>query len=388
MKSFYRILKKEYKKVINNKFILFILLLAPLIFSAVVIWTFSKGVATDLPVAVVDNDNSDLSREISRMIDATSGCAVKYKIADIEQGHNLIKKGSVYALIVIPRDFKKDLNRSQKPQIVYYYNNQAILIGGVITKDVQSAVLTVMSGVNAQIQMKKGLPKDVVLSKINLIRVDEHIKANPYLNYSYFLTYAALAHVFQVFITFLAIWSVGIEFKEGTIRKSLKLADDSIIVLAFAKMTFYAVIFLIQMLIVYGYYILVYGAPFDGNLLFCLLSTIAFIFSYESMGIAFVSVLSNLRFALSAGAFYTSLGFTMAGMTFPAIAMPSFGQMYSALLPVRPFVNLLVDQSMKGLDVVYDIKYLFWILLIFLLGISLLPLLKKHAKDESLWYQI
>ena len=106
------------------------------------------------------------------------------------------------------------------------------------------------------------------------------------------------------------------------------------------------------------------------------------------MGLAFVAVLSNLRFAMSVGAFYTSLGFSLAGMTFPNMGMPLFARFYSSLLPVRPYVNLLIDQAMKGFMLKYDLIYLFWIMAIGLLGTMFVPLLKKHANNEDLWYQI
>lgn len=101
-----------------------------------------------------------------------------------------------------------------------------------------------------------------------------------------------------------------------------------------------------------------------------------------------MAVLSNMRFAMSVGAFYTYLGFSFSGMTFPSIALPEFGNFYSALLPIRPFVNLLVDQALRGFSPVYDLKYLAWMLCLAVPGIICLPMLKKHAKTEGLLYQI
>ena len=220
------------------------------------------------------------------------------------------------------------------------------------------------------------------------IRVDEKIKSNPYLNYSYFLSYAAVAHVFQIFAVLLAVWTLGIEFKEGTTKEWLKEADNSIISAAFGKLSVYLIVLLIQMFIIYGGYVIIYGAPFEGNILFTIFSSGIFLLAYQLMGLAFVAVLSNLRFAMSVGAFYTSLGFSLAGMTFPNMGMPLFARFYSSLLPVRPYVNLLIDQAMKGFMLKYDLIYLFWIMAIGLLGTMFVPLLKKHANNEDLWYQI
>ena len=388
MNRFINTIKREISKIKSNKFLMVMLFIAPIVFSIVVIWTFSAGIPRNLPIAVLDLDNSDITRTITRAIDSTPSAKVRYKVENYNQGYDLIKEGKVYAIIVYPQNFKKDLNRNNTPKIVYYYNNQMILIGSIITKDIQSTVMTLTKSVDAQIRMKKGLAKDPTLSKINLIRVDEKIKSNPYLNYSYFLSYAAVAHVFQIFAVLLAVWTLGIEFKEGTTKEWLKEADNSIISAAFGKLSVYLIVLLIQMFIVYGGYVIIYGAPFEGNILFTIFSSGIFLLAYQLMGLAFVAVLSNLRFAMSVGAFYTSLGFSLAGMTFPNMGMPLFTRFYSSLLPVRPYVNLLIDQAMKGFMLKYDLIYLFWIMVIGLLGTMLVPLLKKHANNEDLWYQI
>ena len=388
MNRFINTIKREISKIKFNKFLMVMLFIAPIVFSIVVIWTFSAGIPRNLPIAVLDLDNSDITRTITRAIDSTPSAKVRYKVENYNQGYDLIKEGKVYAIIVYPKDFKKDLNRNNTPQIVYYYNNQMILIGSIITKDIQSAVMTLTKSVDAQIRMKKGLAKDPTLSKINLIRVDEKIKSNPYLNYSYFLSYAAVAHVFQIFAVLLAVWTLGIEFKEGTTKEWLKEADNSIISAVFGKLSVYFIVLFIQMFIVYGGYVIIYGAPFEGNILFTIFSSGIFLLAYQLIGLAFVAVLSNLRFAMSVGAFYTSLGFSLAGMTFPNMGMPLFTRFYSSLLPVRPYVNLLIDQAMKGFMLKYDLIYLFWIMAIGLLGTMFVPLLKKHANNEDLWYQI
>lgn len=388
MSGFTNTIKREFYKIKSNTFILVMLFIVPLFFSFIVWLTFSAGTLTNMPIAVLDLDNSDITRNITRAINSTSSIHVKYKVQNYNEGYDLIKSGKAYALIVYPDNFKKDLNRSKRPKIVYYYNNQTILIGGVITKDVQSAVVTVTKSIDAQIRMKKGIAKDAVQTKINLIKVDEHIKSNPYLNYSYFLTYAAIAHVFQVFAVLLAVWMVGIEFKEGSTKEWMKVANDSIINAVFGKITIYLIILLSQMIFVYSCFVLLYGAPFEGNIFFMIFSTIVFILAYQIMGIAFVAILANLRFAMSVGAFYTSLGFSLAGMTYPDMAMPLFVRIYSSLLPVKPYVNLIVDQAMKGINYKYDLIYLFWIILILLFGFSFIFILKKKVYNEDLWYQI
>jgi len=388
MRGFIKVFKRELKNFTSDRFIFFTAILAPVFFSLIIMFVFVNRIATDLPVAVLDEDNSKLSRNIIRAVNSTPSVKIQYKVSNLKEGKMLIESVKAYALICIPRDFSSDLNMSRHPKIVCYYNNQMILIGGVISKDIQSSLGNCIAAADVNIRMQRGSAKEAALSKINLIRVDERVKSNPYLNYSYFISYAAIAHCFQVFLTFLAIWTTGIEFKKGSAKEWFNCADNSIVQAVFGKLSLYFILYFILITLVYLFYIVFFNAPFRGNLIFTFTGIAAYIFAYQMMGVLFVSLLSNLRFSLSAGAFYTSLGFSLAGMTFPSSAMPLFGRFYSALLPVRPFVNLVVDQAMRGFNYIYDIKYLLWLFALSVFGLVSLPMLKKHIGDESLWYQI
>lgn len=386
--AFLNVTKREIDKLIKKPMILVIMFVVPLVVCFILGETFKQGTPTNLPIAVLDQDNSAVTRKITRMIDATPACEVKYKVTSAEEGHQLIVGGETYALIIFPRNFTKELYRGMRPKLVYYYNNQMLLIGGIITKDVNGAIQTAMAGINTEIQMKKGLPKDVAISHVNIIKVDEHIRSNPYLNYSYFLSLAAFAHTLQVLITFLAIWAVGIEFKEGTTKQWLEVAENSILTAVFAKLVPYVLGFMLITAIIFLIYFLGYGAPFEGNLVFLIFSTLLFILAYQFLGIMFVAASASLRLSLSCGAFFTALGFTFAGMTYPTIAMPPFAKAYSALLPLRPYINLLIDQSLRGIPVKFDVIYIWWIFALALFGAAFLPELKKKAQDETKWYKV
>ncbi len=385
---FLTVLKREIEKIKSAPIILVVMIAVPIIVCFILLQTFAAGSPKNLPIAVVDNDNTNLSRKIIRMIDSTPSCSVKYKIQTINEGKDLILSGKIYGLILIPKDFKKDVLSAKRPKLVYYYNNQLLLIGGIITKDVNTAIQTLMGGITVEIYSRKGLPRDIAISQVNIIKVDEHVLSNPYINYSYLLSTAAFIHTFQILIIFIAIWSFGVEFKDGTSKELLACGNNSILTIVSAKLFPYTLSFFILMSFIYWIYFVIYGSPFQGSIWFSALATLAFILAYQLIGIAFVAISGNLRFSFSSGAFFTSLGFTLEGMTFPNIAMPAIGRYYSALLPLRPYLAIMIDQSQRGFPYIYDLGYLLWIIALGSIGIILLPLLKIRMNDENQWYKI
>lgn len=384
MKTFAR----EINRMVSKPIILILLFIFPIVTSIVFCDTFKAGIPKDLPIAVLDEDNSDLSRKIVRMVDATPTCQVKYNVSSAQEGKDLIVEGKIYAFILIPREFKKDIFKAKRPQLVYYYNNQMLLIGGSITKDVNVAIQTVMGGITSKLYSRNAVPTEVAISRVNVIKVDEHVLSNPYINYSYMLIIAALIHTFQILICFLAIWAIGSEFKDGTTKEWLECANGSVLTSVFAKLLPYTISFTLLIALIYWGYFVIYGAPFNGSIPFTLASTVLFILAYQLTGMAFVAISGNLRFSLSSGAFYTSLGFTLAGMTYPSIAMPTIMRFYSALLPLRPYLAIVVDQSQRGFPINYDFGYFMWIFALAIFGAIFMPLLKKKMQDETQWYKI
>ena len=54
----------------------------PVLLCALLWWTFSAGIARDLPIAVIDNDHSTLSRQLTRWLDASPGVQVAAKVSN------------------------------------------------------------------------------------------------------------------------------------------------------------------------------------------------------------------------------------------------------------------------------------------------------------------
>lgn len=123
------------------------------------------------------------------------------------------------------------------------------------------------------------------MPKIMPVELDERVKANPYLNYSYFLTYAVIAHIFQAVITLLTIWCIGREFRYGTTGEWLDVAQNSILYGVLGKLIFYGAVLFIMLIMVYWTYVVLGVAPFEGNVIFVAARAIAFIFAYQMMGV-------------------------------------------------------------------------------------------------------
>lgn len=340
-----------------------------------------------MPVAALDNDNSEFSRLLIRNLNTLPSCNVAYRITDLHEGKQLITEGKIYAILAIPKDFQKDLYRLKQPKLVFYYNNQRILIGGIISKDVNLMVQTMLVGIDAKIRSKKGLPMSESIKQANLIKVYEHIRSNPYFNYQYFLSLIAFGHILQIHIILTSLWALGTEFKLGTAKDWLKTANGSILIAFLGKETPYFIIFLLLFAILYFICYVYIGMPYNGNILFGLFATLVFIITCLSVGLIFIGINGNFRYGLSNAAFYVAMGFAFAGVTYPVMAMPILAKMYSSTLSLSYWVQIMIDQSFKAIPTIYDLKHILSMLVLMCLGLLFLPRIKNFAFDEKRWYQ-
>ena len=60
------------------------------------------------------------------------------------------------------------------------------------------------------------------------IVVEKHLIGNPWVNYSIYLNNVLVPAAMMIFIFLTTVYSIGVELKDGTARKWILLADNSI----------------------------------------------------------------------------------------------------------------------------------------------------------------
>ena len=90
------------------------------------------------------------------------------------------------------------------------------------------------------------------------------------------------------------------------------------------------------------------GVPLNGHLQVIVAATLLFVAAYLAVALMLVAWTANLRFASSVAALYSAPAFAFVGITFPTMGMPVAGRVWGALLPLTHYLQVLVDQSMRG----------------------------------------
>lgn len=78
----YAVLRRELVRLTHQPMYFVLMLVLPVVSFAFFALLFNKGVARDIPIAVLDDDHTSLSRKVTQMIDATPTALVAYEIQD------------------------------------------------------------------------------------------------------------------------------------------------------------------------------------------------------------------------------------------------------------------------------------------------------------------
>lgn len=308
---------------------------------------FRDGLPHDLPIAVVDNDNSSLSRNFKRQLDATQlGKVVEY--STFSEARAAMQSGKVTSVIVIPEGMNRDVQFQRRPQLDYYLNGLYFVGGALAYKDILTMINLANGAVQREVLRMKGVNEDAIMGLIQPIQVDTHQIGNAYTNYGYYLTNILLPAFLEMVVIIVLIYSLGSELKYGTSRHLIKTAGGSILTVLMGKLLVFTLLFsaigliLIIMLYHWAHF------PIAGSIWNMFIAILLMVLASEGVAIFIIGCLPVPRLALSIGALYSVLGFSFSGFTLPVETMPAYIQGLAAAFPLRHYYIFYTHEVIFG----------------------------------------
>ena len=188
-----------------------------------------EGLPEKLPVAIVDLDNSAISRRFYRELNATQAVEVVSKCSSYTEARDLLQKGDIYGFILVPNDFYKNLLGNKRPEISFYVNNTYLVAGTLAYRDMLTMSTLAPAAYQREILRKKGMADDdAIMGRIQPIVIDSHLVGNPWSNYGVYLINLLLPGVLQLMIILMTVFSIGIELKDRSSREWLAAGNGCI----------------------------------------------------------------------------------------------------------------------------------------------------------------
>ena len=346
---------------------------------------FSHEVVGALPVAVVDEDNSSLSRKLVAMLRATPQISLVEEVADMELARQSVLEGRAVGAVEIPDGFARNILSGESAEVVFYDSGANISTNALSAKGVHTAVTSFGAGVALQRAEMAGTMPDEAMAQVMPIGFSTYGLFNPWLNYAYYVAPCFLVMILIIAAMLSTIYAVGTELRYGTSVEWLRSANGSLVGAIFGKLIPATLIIVLLVMIVGVVMFGLYGAPMRGSWAVLIAGVAALVWAYQSVALFIVALTASFRLSLSLGGGYSVLAFTFSGVTFPTMAMLSAVQPFTMLFPYTYFMRLYIDQAVRGSAWWFSMQDIAAMLLFCLLPLLVLSRLKKIFVTRKFW---
>ena len=366
----------------KNRIYGFCMVVFPVLLVAFFTTMLDEGLPQDLPIGVVDLDNSATSRSLIRNLDAMQNSRVMYRFASVTEARNAMQEGKVFAYLYIPEGTASKLLAGRQPNISYYYTMTCMTAGSMASKDLKTIGVLGSAAVGKAILSAKGASDEQIRAALQPVTIDAHMIANPQGSYNYSLTTVFVPGIFMLFMALLSAYAVGMEMKFDTGKEWLKRAGDNILVAILGKYIVHVLVFLL-VIFFYQYYIFnVLDFPHLGGTWSIVRLTLLQVAASIGFGIFAFGLMPSLRMSMSISSLWMVLGISMCGSAFPVMGMDPPLQAMSWLFPLRHYWMIYQATVLNGFPVI-DV----WFHLVALIAFTLLPwFVLRKVKNAMLNY--
>ncbi len=345
----FHIWREEMKKIFRDEGIILFFIVVPLLYPLLYSSLYTTEVVRELPVAVVDDSNSSLSREYIRKVDATPDVEIIYQSTDLKSAQELMREEKIYGIIYIPNDFSKNIIDAEEQAHVSVFSDMASFFyyGAIVTANTEVSL-----EMNKKIKIKR---------LGNATEKQEEIQAAP-IAYEHIMLFNsqngfAASVIPAVLILILhQTLILGIGLRAGTEREHNRFNDlvavqkhhTETFSLIVGKAMAYFMIYLLNAAYVLFVTPWLFGLPQIGHIF----DILAFLFPFLTATVFFAMTLSTLvrnRETVIILFVFSSIPLLfLSGISWPSVAISPFWKTFSYLFPSTLGVDGFVRLNTMG----------------------------------------
>jgi ABC-2 type transport system permease protein len=374
--------RHEFHRIFAVKPIFAVLILSTAIYAVYYPQPYLNEALRNVPIAVVDRDGTQASRDFARRVDATSDVAVLQVLPDLASAERQVYARRVDGILVIPQYFERELLHGRPSPVALYADASYFLIYQRVAGAVSAVAQTVGAEVEAARLIDIGVDPAIAVAATNPMPLTAVPLFNPEGGYATYVLPAALVLLLQqILLMGVGLLSTMPDTDQGNAAHERRSPLASILGRLLAYLAFEAVI-LPFYLVVLPY---LYGLPRLGGVLPLLVFAVPFVLSVAGLGFVVAGVFRKpIRVQLILAAAGIPL-FMIAGFSWPSEAIPPAVKLLSYAVPSTSAIDGFVRLSQLGapLSAVSSELITLWALAILYNSIAFLLLLRAGSRPST-----
>lgn len=337
MQNFFSLLKREFQIFWQNEILRVLFIGAPILYAVLLGYVYSKGKATDLAIIVVDMDQSEMSAKAIEMFNDDEVLNIKRVLFDKNNLSKIAIDNEANCIVIIPKDFQKNVLTKRYPEIVTIVNTANILTANFSSNAIQVCLGTLKVGVQMETLRKQGIPEKLLASEYEPFKTTFVKKNNRSSNYLYYLWPGVLAAVLQQVMLLALALSFASEFENGTFKILVDKSPSilrmmSIKIIPYLMMSF-------GVWLIYWMFTFYFRIPFFENLWQLTFVAGIFVLSVSFIGILVSILIPNQLKATEILMVVATPSFILSGFSWPLSQMPGWIQGVANVIPLTHFLK-------------------------------------------------
>lgn len=338
MRTFWKVVWREVG-IIAHRPLLWVATIGTPIFSVLFMTTiFGSGAMREIPIGVVDENFTTVSRDIIRTIDSSPTLDVTHHFTSPSEALAAVRAREIYGYVVLPHNLTHNMVQGTRASIPFYYHYAFMSIGAQVEATLRTLLTMASLSPIVVTATGMGVSNRQIKAFLEPLSSDVHPIGNVSLNYSTYLTEPFFFVMFQIIILITTVYALGSEKAHG--KEWLDTANGNITTALAGKLLPYTLAFTASGLA--ALYIMydidnVNALEHYGSLWGLVAAMIVLVMASISLALFIYSLLPSMSLVLSAVSMIGSLGATLSGVTFPIPSMYPVFRYLALLLPIRHF---------------------------------------------------
>jgi len=335
---------KEFKQIFRDPRMRTIIFISPLIQIILFGYAANKDI-TYVPTAIYDQDNTAESRQLLRRFTYSKYFIPEQYVYNDHEQDFVLDKGKVDVVIRIDRGFGRNLvaNKDANVQLAFdgTDSNTAMIVMGYAN--------TIISNYQQELLKNKAASAGFINSVPSVDLKDRAWFNGNLVTRNYYLpgVIATIVTMMSLLLTAMAI----VKEKEIGTMEQLIVSPLRPLELIIGKLMPFAMISLVQILLITTLGVLWFHLPLRGNVFFLLFSTCIYLFTTLGIGL-FISTISSTQQEANMSVFlYYLPTVLLSGFAYPISNMPKIIQFFTIFNPMRYFMVVIRSIFLKGVGI-------------------------------------
>lgn len=386
--SFWNTFSTEWNAIKNDKAVVGIFFSVAIIILVAYTYIYSKQVIKDVPVAVVNQDASKMSRDYTAMLNATEGTKVISIYTDLQEAKVAYYSKKVEGILIIPKNFEKNIRNGKQSYISTFSDASNMVFYKKVLGDISVINAYFSAGIAIKKQLAQGIPLDQAKQNHTPIQAISTSLFNTTSGYATYMIPMLTALIVQLVLL------MGIGLLGGSRQEDIAthtnfprlLHKGGTIPVLLAKAFLYTAIFIVIIPIQIGIVYTLFSIPVRSSLFTIYLFLVPYIFSVVFLGITISSFFKRREDSILFLVLLSIPSLMLSGLSFPKEGFSAFYQLISKIIPSTPGITgfvKLTQMKASFIEVIHEWNHL-WLLVIVYFILAAISLKIRGEKESQL----